>query len=449
MSRPQLHFGWSLTAILAVALLLRLAAGIWWQQRLPAGQNFAFGDSESYWQLARALAHGQPFEYGPDRLQIFRTPGYPACLAPLFWFSDNPPVIWARAISAILGTAAVGLTALLARLLFNDLAGLLAGAIAAIYPESIALGVFVLSEAGFTPCFLLSLVCWTLARRPPLPSPAPPIFWAIAAGFFTGLATLMRPSWLLFVPFTAICGLIALLARRATASNLSVRPILAAHTRTFAFIFLGLCLTMLPWWIRNYVVAGRFIPTTLQVGASLYDGLSPTATGASDMRFVGKFVAEQRAADAQPNADLSHLFEDRLDSRMRNASLSWAKAHPRRVLELAGIKFLRIWSFLPNANEFQNRWLRLALLTTYTPIIALALLGIWKYSPRGWPYLLCWLPAVYLTCLHIIFVSSIRYRQPALLPLIVLASGVLIELLPRTVGPASLRAPAHQSPPAS
>ncbi len=433
----RISFTWSLTAILAVALVLRLAAGIWWQQRLPAGQNLAFGDSDSYWQLARAVAHGRPFEYGPDHLQIFRTPGYPACLAPLFWFSDNPPIIWARAISAILSTAAVGLTALLARLLFNDLAGLFAGAIAAIYPESIALGVFVLSEACFAPCMMFSLICWTLACRTAPPSPALPLFWPLATGFFTGLATLMRPSWLLFVPFAATVGLIFLLAQSSTTRNLPDRPRLAAHARTFTLILLGLCLTMLPWWIRNYSIAGRFIPTTLQVGASLYDGLSPTATGASDMRFVGQFVAEQRAADAEPNADTSNLFEDRLDSRMRDASVVWAQSHPRRVLELVGIKLLRIWSFLPNANEFQNRWLRLALLTTYTPVIALALLGIWRYSSRGWPYILCWLPAVYLTCLHIIFVSSIRYRQPAMLALIVLAAGLLTNQLPCRVGPAS------------
>jgi 4-amino-4-deoxy-L-arabinose transferase-like glycosyltransferase len=410
--------GWCLAAILVVALGVRLAAGFWWQARLPAGVKFAFGDSESYWQLGRAIARQEPYAYGPDDLRIFRTPGYPALLAPLFWLCAEPPVMWARAVSAILSTAAVAAVAALGWLLFDRLTGLVAAALAALYPEAIALGVFVLSEAPFAPLMMLNLVCWILAWQRGRHG------WSLAAGIAAGLATLMRPSWLLMAPFTAVVPalLIVLLMKRDERATA-----LRRHFEILAVSLLGLVLTMTPWWIRNYRVSGRFVPTTLQVGASLYDGLSPTATGGSDMRFVGRFVAEQRAADADAPGNKAGLFEDRLDRRMRDASVQWARQHPRRVLELMVIKLARLWSPLPNADEFQSRWLRLALLCTYTPLMVLALVGLWRNRRRGWPIWLCVLPAIYLTCLHVVFVSSIRYRGPAMLPLIVVAAAAIVR----------------------
>src|SRR5262245_31143591 len=386
----KLHPAWTLAVILVVALALRLAAGAWWQQRLPAGKKFAFGDSDGYWELARTITRGQPYEYGPDHLRIFRTPGYPAVLSPLFLLRDEPPALWGRVISAMLGTAAVGAVAALAWLLFDQRTSLLAAAIVAIYPEAIAAGVFILSEAPFAPLMMLHLILWTLAWRSAESSRR--AGWSIAAGIAAGLATLMRPSWLLFIPFAAVIALIAFRDRRN-------------HLAIVALMLVGLCVTMLPWWIRNYSVAGRFVPTSLQVGASLYDGISPTATGASDMSFVGRFVAEQRAADAEPGADTRGLFEDRLDRRLRDAAIVWARENPSRVMALAATKFARIWSFVPNASEFQSRWLRLILAATYTPVICLALAGSWRFARRDWPHLLCILPAVYLTLPHLPFFS--------------------------------------------
>jgi hypothetical protein len=56
--------------------------------------------------------------------------------------------------------------------------------------------------------------------------------------------------------------------------------------------------------------------------------------------------------------------------------------------------------------------------------------GAAVFCRRGWPYALCLGPAVYVTCLHTVFVSSIRYRHPAMLALIVLAAGVTVAKIP-------------------
>jgi 4-amino-4-deoxy-L-arabinose transferase-like glycosyltransferase len=410
--RVSASTGWLLTAILAAAFVVRLGAGVWWQQRLPEGKTFAFGDSESYWELARRIAHGEPYEFGAEQSKIFRTPGYPLVLAPLFFIAAEPPAAWGRFLSAVLGTAAVGCTWGLACVLFDQRTGLIAASIAAVYPEAIAASVFVLSEAPFTPLMVVHLICWTLAWQ--AQNRTTIAGWSLAGGIAAGLATLMRPSWLLFLPFAAAIGLPCVRNRWK-------------HLAIVLFMLIGLCLMMTPWWIRNYRLAGRFVPTSLQVGASLYDGLSPNATGASDMRFVPQFIAEQQAADAAAGGDVRGLFEDRLDERLKSASLAWARQNPAAVVRLAIEKLRRMWSPLPNAGEFQSTTLRLILAITYTPIMLLAGFGAWRYTRRGWPYLLCLLPSLYLTCLHVVFVSSIRYRQPAMLPLIVLAAAVVIH----------------------
>ncbi len=99
---------------------------------------------------------------------------------------------------------------------------------------------------------------------------------------------------------------------------------------------------------------------------------------------------------------------------------------------MAAIKFVRLWNVWPNERSMSTWPVRIAVAATYIPILILGLVGAVGTTRRGWPYVLCWLPAVYLTLLHVVFVSSIRYRQPAMLLWIVLASGVVAHRFPGT-----------------
>lgn len=421
-----LRAGAPLAAILVAAFGLRLAAGFWWQGRLPAGERFGFGDSESYWALGRAIADGKPYQYGDAR--VFRTPGYPLVLAPLFWIGgDKPPVAWGFAESAVLGTAAVGGVFWLARILFDRRAGLIAAGIAAVYPGAISQGALVLSEAPFVPLVIVQLALWSLAWRSESKQQA--VWLVLASGIVAGLATLMRPSWLLYTPMAAVVAV--LLANAGRKSEVGGRRSGGAGlSRVYSALIAvaAMALTMSPWWVRNYRLTGHFVPTTLQVGASLYDGLNPMADGGSNMWFVGNMTRTQRFADEETHPrPVAEPFEYRLDRRMREEAITFAVNNPLRAIKLAEIKFLHTWNIWPNEPGLQSWPLRLAVAATYVPLLLLGLWGAVRFSKRGWPFILCWLPAPYFALLHMIFVGSIRYREPAMIAMIPLAAGVLSE----------------------
>jgi 4-amino-4-deoxy-L-arabinose transferase-like glycosyltransferase len=447
--------------LLTVALAIRLGVGWAWQSRIDG--RFGMGDSESYWTLGRAIAEGKPYEYGAEGAQVFRTPGYPLLLAPIIGLvGDNlPAVLVARAEAALFGALAVAALWWLTRLLFDDRTALLAAAFATFYPGLIALSGLILSEAPFCPLMLLQFVCWTLACRAKTSTRTACL--AFCGGLAAGAATLVRPSWFLFTPmavaaevligfcaarglwsaaihrrFRCVEGLAKAGSSPSTESddesphskNVATRSVSPRHLTIAVCMMLGLIAAMLPWWIRNARVTGHFVPTTLQVGASLYDGLSPEATGASNMDFVAQFVEEQHLAD-QTQERLKDSFEVRLDRRLHDASVAWAKAHPGRVLELAGAKFLRMWNIWPNEPRLTSWYVRLVVIFTYPPLLLFAIIGAWRTIDWGWPYRLCWLPAVYFTMLHTVFVSSIRYREPAMLALLALAAAGVMGIWDR------------------
>jgi 4-amino-4-deoxy-L-arabinose transferase-like glycosyltransferase len=388
-----------LTLIIEIALALRVVAAdlVEWYARSKKTLCI-FPDTDIYWYLARMIRAGEPFEvtyWGNLPHFALRTPGYPLFLAGCqALFGERTLVV--RLAQAMLGALTVWLVyKLTARLTgaTSWVIALSAAVLAAIDPYSVVTSALILSEAVFIPLMLASL--WGLAVIWPSGKEAPTKRWrlpAIGAGLAFGAAVLVRPSWTLFVPATLLAWLV----------------VSASGKRLIAFkgtvvILLAASAVMAPWWIRNARVFGRFVPTALWMGASLYDGLNPHATGASDMDFMN-------------DPEFWPLGELEQDALLRDRALEFVRERPGQALRLAVVKLGRYWSPWPNADTLRSKWLAAASAIYTLPLFALWITGAWalRRDPRA--LVLLGGPLLYFCVLHTVFAGSMRYRIPGAVP---------------------------------
>ncbi|MDR0336725.1 MAG: phospholipid carrier-dependent glycosyltransferase [Planctomycetaceae bacterium] len=395
--------------LFVVALLLRIVAAGYWEYRVGA-EHFYFGDSDTYWKLGQNIALGRSYTYGDQA--IHRMPGYPVILAPLFCiFGEDLPIRVARFENIVIGSLTVLAVGWLSRVLFQDSKlGLISGWITAVDPVNIMMSVLVLSEAPFCLFLVLQLGYWLKAYRL-----FPRVSWfdLFLSGFFAAISIYCRPSWLYFIPFAVILGVIF--------SPRHCKPIFQSGV----IIFVVCIFCLVPWWIRNYSISGHFVSTTLQVGSGFYDGLNPQATGASDMKFVEDF----RNAELALSPDIAeHTLEYRLNRKMRQVAVRWAWKHPDLAWELAKIKFRRLWSYRLNEESLSNSVVSVVIFCSYCPVLVFGLIGVVRSIFYDFPIRLLWIPAIYITGLHIIFVSSIRYRVPAMICFSILAAWIILDV---------------------
>jgi hypothetical protein len=269
------------------------------------------------------------------------------------------------------------------------------------------LSVLILSEAVFEPMMLASIlglaVLWGRApeawgsRRGGWAAACVATLVPLGSGAAAGAAVLVRPSWALFIPVMLMAWVVA---RRGD------RRVLAGA----GFCVLGVVLTMAPWWYRNWQVYGRFVPTALWFGASLYDGLNPKATGASNM---DEFLADPA---------IWPLDEQGQDAELSRRAWAFAREQPLRVLWLAVVKFARYWSPWPNAEGFRIPAMAVASTVVELPVFILMATGLWVRRRDGRAWVLLAGPVLYFCAVHMVFASSMRYRIPGEVPALSLAA---------------------------
>ena len=407
----------SLARVFGWALAVRvIAAGVvqWYTQR--KGWLCIFPDAEIYWGLASKLHRGEPYEvldWGEIPRFALRTPGYPLFLAAC-QFAFGSRVFPVRLVQSLLGAACVWLVARLTRRAVPEAQAfegtrwsipVIAATITALDPFVVLNSAFLLSEALFLPLMLLAqwglATLWSEQGRP-----WTRVFWAVLTGAAWGASILVRPAWALNPP-TALLAFVILDHR---------------HWRSAILVIVGIIVVMMPWWVRNQRIYGRFVPTALWTGASLYDGLNPKADGSSEMSFLG-------------DPEFWPLGETTQDAVLRDRAIDFARTHPGRALRLAVMKAGRFWSPWPNAltARLARRWRipSAALICLPLGFVLLTAIGLWDRRRDLRSLVLLASPLAYTFVLHLIFVSSMRYRVPVEVPAAGLAAVGLSSVVVR------------------
>ncbi|MBN2537233.1 glycosyltransferase family 39 protein [candidate division WOR-3 bacterium] len=248
-----------LAAVLVRGLLAILPAGV----PLETKVVHSVSDAAEYLALGSSLAFHRSFALDPGPLarpELFRTPGWPMLLAPLFRFFANPlPAV--IALQALLSVLLVIATFRFAcRLGLEPRHAGLAALFVGLSPNLAFLATKAVSETLFT---VLLLTCLLLFQR-----------WresgrareAVACGVAAGLLVLVRPIALFF---PLLLSLLALL----------LSGFRTLHRVVHALLLLACAaLAVLPWVTRNARASGRWVVSTAgEHNLFLYNGATALA----------------------------------------------------------------------------------------------------------------------------------------------------------------------------
>ncbi|MEP3479449.1 MAG: glycosyltransferase family 39 protein [Fuerstiella sp.] len=431
----------ALVLILVAGIMLRAAAAVIVDRSVQqAGRSFLVeGDANGYWELAQKLAAGEDYAIHQPPRRVLRVPGFSLMLAASIKVFGNS-ILAARFLLAGVGTACCLLTYILAHQLMDRKVGLIAAAYLAVHPLQVANSVLILSENWFTFWMLLSLISLTaFLKRFSQPISDRQLLSghtvqdstnsrstssalgerraALLTGILIGITVLIRPGYL---PWVGFCVLAMMVCRHRT---------WGARTGQSVLLVLGCLLVMMPWAIRNQQATGHFVLTSLWSGPSLYDGLNPQATGASDM----KFFDEEQVMNRMSEYEMNRHYSQR--------AVQFAVQNPRRAavlgLHKAGLYLMPVPNF---ARE--RGWVVSGVCAVFwLAIFAGAGLGLsWmvrggmtaEFGDRLLILFIAAGPFLLFLLVHLAFVGSVRYRLPVEFPLSILASSGWIHMLSRT-----------------
>lgn len=409
----------ALTAVTAAGLVLRVVYVLGWKHPVPIA-----GDPYYYHHGANLLADGEgfphPFRLLEDHQRVAgadHPPGYLVVLAAASLVglrSFLAHQLW----SCLLGAAAVTMTGIAGRRVAGPRAGLIAAAIAAVYPNFWLNDGLVMSETLIL--LVASTTIWVAHRLWDRPSRGA----AVALGAVVGIATLTRAESALLVVLLVIP--LALLLR---ATPRRERLILA----TIGTVTAGVVVA--PWVLYNMarfeepVTLSSQLGPTLQVANCDDTYYGPDHSG----RMIGFWSYPCIAQLTPPAGDPSvqEVF-------FRDRALDYVREHERRLPVVMGARVLRTWGlFAPleqiNLDRIETRELPASRvgLGMYYALAAGSVAGVVILRRRKVPVLALLAPVASVTIMVALFYGTTRFRAIAEPSLVILGAVALDHALTR------------------
>ena len=372
------------------------------------------GDGPSYDLLAGNLLHHGAFslsEAAPWTPTVYRSPGYPALLLMLHLAGLGSVVGVRIAQFAVVAVLAV-VVGRVAREVGGPRAERPAALLAATY-----LPLLWLATQHMTEVVASAVLCgavWALVRA------ATPRGWAIA-GALLAAAVYVRPSLLLLAAPVAVALVVS--TRRWTAG---------------AAFLAALVVAIAPWMARNGALIGGVLPMSSASGGSQWISAEQW-TGRLPMELTGRDwvpIKEQTRAVTRPYRLAPGGFTPRRQVAADAAFASLARWDDVGVGDVARRLPARLFALWGPVDQTPTgeRWtdsLRRLLWLQWALLVALTACGLWLRRSRVWAEWPLWLPAVYLTALHLVFHVEPRYSIPARPLLLVYATVGVLALADR------------------
>jgi len=170
--------------------------------------------------------------------------------------------------------------------------------------------------------------------------------------------------------------------------------------------FLVYVFFMTPWWIHQYSKYGEFVRLNLGDGIVLYSGNNPlNESGGGVGRKNGKSDMDLSQFQSIDNP-IQRNYE------LKRAAYDYIVENPSRFVELGIKKFFRFWRLWPYADEYKSHQIIISSILSYGLVLFLSIgffykrhIGFKEISP-----IIALI--VYLTLVHTVTISSIRYRFP-------------------------------------